>query len=150
MAAYSLSAEMIGYVTVNLKIQDNSYPGVKLSVLKNHCADVIIGLNILQQHDSLDLKFVGSKPPRSICGLTTVSIEPPLFVNVPPESKQIATKSRRYGNNDKKSISGKVQSLLQEDIIGPSTFPWRPQIIVTTNERHKRCMVIDYSRTVNR
>ena len=97
MAESTLSVKIIGHIAANLKIQENTYPDVKLSVLKNLCVDVIIGQDILKQHASLDLKFGGSKPPLSICGLTTLSIKPPpLFVNVPPDCKPIATKSRQY------------------------------------------------------
>ena len=75
---------------------------------------------------------------------------PPLFVNVPPDCKPIATKSRQYSNNDTKFIREEVKRLLKEDIIEASTSPWRSQVVVTTNERHKRRMVIDYSQTINR
>ena len=71
MAESSLSANIIGHVSANIKIEDNSYPDVKLSVLKNLCVDVIIGQDILKQHNSLDLKFGGLKPPLSIYGLST-------------------------------------------------------------------------------
>ena len=40
--------------------------------------------------------------------------------------------------------------MLKEDIIEASTSPWRSQVVVITNERHKRHMVIDYSQTINR
>ena len=43
-----------------------------------------------------------------------------------------------------------VKSFLKENIIEPSKSPWRAQVLITTNENHKRRMVVDYSRTINR
>ena len=69
MAESSLSVDIIGYVIINnMKMRGNNYANIKLLVLKNLCADVIIGQDILKQHDSLNLKFGGSKPPLSIVG----------------------------------------------------------------------------------
>ena len=35
-------------------------------------------------------------------------------------------------------------------MIEPSNSPWRAQVLVTTNDRHKRRMVVDYSHTINK
>jgi len=40
--------------------------------------------------------------------------------------------------------------LLDQGIIENSESPWRAQMLVTKDERHKRRMVIDYSQTTNR
>ena len=37
----------------------------------------------------------------------------------------------------------------KEGIIEPSVSPWRAQVLVTSNENHKR-MVVDYSSRINR
>ena len=39
---------------------------------------------------------------------------------------------------------------LDEGIIEPDHSSWRAQVLVTKNERQKRRMVVDYSRTVNK
>ena len=135
---------------VDLKINDVVYGKTKLSVLKNLCTDVIIGQDILSQHQELTIYFGGSKPPFSVCGLTTMNVEPPsLFSSVKPNCKPIAVKSRCYSQNDRQFIESEVQRLLQEDIIEASTSPWRAQVLVTVNDRHKKRMVIDYSQTIN-
>ena len=51
---------------------------------------------------------------------------------------------------DKQFIESQITSLLQDNIIEPSNSPWRAQVLVTTNERHKKRMVVDYSQTINR
>ena len=37
-----------------------------------------------------------------------------------------------------------------QKIIEPSTSPWRAQVLVTSNENHKKRMCIDYSQTINK
>lgn len=46
-------------------------------------------------------------------------------------------------------ISSEIQILLREDIIEESQSPWRAQLVGTTNERHKKRMVVDCSQTIN-
>jgi len=43
-----------------------------------------------------------------------------------------------------------VSKLLNDGIIEPSYSPWRAQVLVTKDERHKRRMVVDYSQTINK
>ena len=62
----------------------------------------------------------------------------------------VATKSRRFSEEDRAFIQAETQKLLAEGIIEPSTSPWRAQVVVTVNDRHKKRMVIDYSQTINR
>ena len=63
--------------------------------------------------------------------------------------KPIATKSRRFSKPDKDFIHSEVKRLLAEDIIEPSNSPWRAQVLVTTNDRQKKRLVVDYSQTIN-
>ena len=51
---------------------------------------------------------------------------------------------------DKEFVSMEVKRLLKENIIEPSKSPWRAQVLITTNKNHKRRMVVDYSKTINR
>ena len=43
-----------------------------------------------------------------------------------------------------------VKRLLKENIIEPSKSPWRAQVLIMTNENHKKRMVVHYSQTINR
>lgn len=47
-------------------------------------------------------------------------------------------------------IASEVQKLRKSDIIEPSSSPWRAQVLVTTNQRHKKRMVIDYYQTITK
>ena len=56
MVDSSLQAKVVGYSIVNLKIADNYfYENVKLSILEKPWSEVLISLDILQQHKSLNL-----------------------------------------------------------------------------------------------
>ena len=151
MAQSSLKAGILGYVTVDISINEHDYRNQKLAVLDKLCTDVVIGQDILRQHESLDLVFGGNRATLTICGLTTVLVKPPaLFANLKSDCKPVAIKSRRYSKADRDFVEIEIQRLLKEDIIEPSSSPWRAQVVVTANERHKKRMVIDYSQTINR
>ena len=147
----SLKAGILGYVTIDISINEHDYRNQKLAVLDKLFTNVIIGQDILRQHESLDLAFGGNRATLTICGLTTVLVKPPaLFANLKTDSKPVAIKSRRYSKADRDFVEIEIQRLLKEDIIEPSSSPWRAQVVVTANERHKKRMVIDYSQTINR
>ena len=61
-----------------------------------------------------------------------------------------STKSRQYSQADKNFIRQEFEKLLRKEIIEPSVSPWRAQVTVTKNDRHKKRMVIDYSQTITR
>ena len=45
-------------------------------------------------------------------------------------------------------INGEVKRLLREGIREPSRSPWRAQVVVITDENHKKRLAIDYSQTI--
>ena len=115
------------------------------------CSDLILGLDFQSQHDSVTFKYGGTKPPLSVCSFTTLNIEPPTpFANLTPNCHLIATKSRRYSNEDQTFIGDEVERLLKEGIIESSQSPWRAKVVVTKDENHKKRLAIDYFQTVNR
>ena len=73
-----------------------------------------------------------------------------LFSNLTPECKPNATKSRRLGNDDKRFVQSENEMMLQEGVIEVSTFPWRAQALIVTNERQQKRLVVDCSLTINR
>ena len=151
MASSSLSAKMKGYCSAIIVLHDHTYENVKLYVLPNLCADVILGQNWQSNHESVRIKYGGERHPLKICNLTTLNVSPPpLFENLDPNCKPIITKSRRYSDEDRKFITEEVERLLSEGIIEPSNSPWRAQVVVTRNERHKKRLVIDFSQTINK
>ena len=149
MADSSCSSPVVGKCVVNLKYLDNT--NAPLFVMDNLCTELIIGQDILNQHDSLKMYFGGKKPVLTVCGLANLNDTiSSLFSNIDPACKPIAVKSRRYNHLDKKFIDAEVQRLLMDDIIEPSTSPSRAQVVVVSDETHKKRMVVDYSTTFNK
>jgi len=75
---------------------------------------------------------------------------PELFANLTADCHPVASKSRRYGFDDRKFMAAETRRLLQEGIIEPSNSPWRAQVVVTKDENHRNRLAIDYSETINR
>ena len=139
-----------GSCDIRFFLQDHCYKDVPLSILDNPCEEVILGQDFMRKHTSVEFDFGGDKPPLHICGMTTVDVKPPsLFSNLTPDCTPIAVKSRRYTSSDAKFIESETQKLLSEGLMEPSTSPWRAQVLVTADEKHKNRMVVDYSETVN-
>lgn len=151
MASTHLSCITRGHVYACIQYKNTTYDRVKLSLLNNLCADVILGISFLSQHKHVVIPFNGHLPSFSVCSLTAAKVDAPsLFSNLTPNCVPIATKSRRHSIEDSRFIQTEIQQLLKQNIIEPSNSPWRAQVLVTTNERHKKRMVIDYSQTINR
>lgn len=151
MASASLSAKARGFCNVELRLKERVYQNVRLFILPELCANIILGEDFQEQHESVTFNYGGNLPPLVLCGLTTLSVDPPqLFENLTDDCHPIAAKSRRYSHSDRKFIESETQRLLKEGIIEPSTSPWRAQVVVTKDENHKKRLVIDYSETINR
>jgi len=82
------SVETLGKTTADLKLLDQTYPSSNFRVLKNLCADVIVGQTFLKLHSSVTYVMNGQKKALTIAassklsnaGHTTVAaadVEPP-------------------------------------------------------------------------
>ena len=113
MALTSLTTKVLGHCYADIKLNQQSYPSVRLGVLKDFCSDIILGQDFQKKHKSIIIEFGGAKPelivhnPTSVCALATASIEEPaLFANLLPECKPIASKSRQFSNEDQEKRNG--------------------------------------------
>lgn len=151
MASMSMMTNIKGQCKVKLKVLDHIYNNATLLVLSNMCANIIIGHDILKQHESVQLEFGGNRNPLKICSVAVACVQPAsLFVNLKADCNPIAIKSQRHSTDDLKFIENEVCQLLRADIIEPSVSPWRAQPLVISSDNHRKRMVIDYSRTINR
>ncbi|XP_072401032.1 uncharacterized protein [Diabrotica undecimpunctata] len=57
MASLSHTSEFKGVTTQNIKIGDHSYDNINLLIVKNLCANIIIGHDVLSNHSSLEFEF---------------------------------------------------------------------------------------------
>ena len=109
MATSALSKKTEGFCTVDLNYQGHIYKDFRLSIMPKLCSDHILGLDFQSQHDSVTFDFGGTKPALSVCGLTTLNIDPlSPFANRTSDCHPVATKSRRYSAEDLTFISGEV------------------------------------------
>ncbi|XP_054722967.1 uncharacterized protein LOC129232889 [Uloborus diversus] len=151
MANSSLSSDVTGCGYITLKMQNHTYPDMEVLIMRNLCADFLIGHDLLNSHSSVEIEFHGDKTPLRICSLATARIPAvSLFANLTPDCKPIITKSRRQTEEDKLFIAAEVKRLLLEGVIEPSNSPWRAQVFITKGESHKPRMVVDYSQTINK
>lgn len=151
MASTVVQSSINGRCFVNIELLNNVYRNVELLVLPDLCANVILGHDLLSQHSTVSLTFGGDKPPLAVCGLAAANVKPAsLFTHLSSDCKPITIKSRHHTQENQKFIDDEIKRLLEEDIIEHSSSPWRAQVLVTQSDNHKRRMVIDYSRTINR
>ena len=158
MASSYLATETNGLCCTDIDLNNNHYKSVNLKVMKNLCCDVILGQDFQRQHKSVQIMYGGPKPDLVIrgeelhCALAAASLESPsLFGNLNPKCKPIATKSRKFGKDDREFIEHEINSLLKESIIESSSSPWRAQVVVVkdSTERHRKRLCVDYSQTIN-
>ncbi|XP_072401065.1 uncharacterized protein [Diabrotica undecimpunctata] len=146
MVSLSHTSEVKGVTTQNIKIGDHSYDNINLFIVKNLCADIIIGHDVLSNHSSLEFEFGRPKEVFKVCSVVEASVPAvPLFCNLTSNCKPIAVKSRRHSAEDQIFIKNEVKKLLNDGIIEESQSPWRAQVLITKNETHKKRLVIDYS-----
>ena len=151
MASSPLAAVTVGHCFVNIKVMEKEYKSFKLSLLPDLCADVVLGQDFMKLHQSVEFTLQGSRPKLTICGISKMNLRAPsLFPNLTNDCRPIATPTRRHSSTDSTFIRKEIDALLREGIIEESQSPWRAQVLVTSDERHKKRMVVDYSRTINR
>jgi len=165
MALTSFSVEVKGSVKATVTLHGQTYKDVRIGVVKDLCADAVLGHDFMRLHDSVIFQMGGYLDPLVVgqdrdplvtrqdgfCCVSEALVNPPrVFQNIIPNCKLIATKSRQYSQADKRFMKEEIQNLHAEGIIEPSVSPWRAQVVVTKSKTHKRRVVIDYSLTVNR
>ena len=160
LASSSSLVSTTGSVNVGIQINNHMHNDFQLDVLPNLCCDLIVGHNLFIHHRRLVLNFNGSKSEivlpntssnRVVCSLAQAIMDPPsLFSHLTPDCHPIACKSRKYSLPEQQFIKEEVSRLLSADIIEPSHSPWRAQLLVCSPENHKRRLVVDYSRTINK
>ena len=147
----SFTTKIEGECLINFTLDNCIYENVKVLVMENLCADVILGEDFMGRHKSAVFTFNGKEPTLQVSALTTMKVPPPsLFMHLSSDCKPIAAKPRRHTKDDEEFIKKKTQRLSDEGIIKPSKSQWRAQVLVTKEmKRHKKHMVIYYSQTIN-
>ena len=145
------TARVKGFTIADLEFQGHTYPSKALDILPDLVEEVVIGTDLMEEHDSVTIQFGGSKAPLVLNSLSHLSVTAPsLFSNLTSDCAPVAAKSRRYSAADTAFINEQVDKLLASGIIEPSHSPWRAQLLVHRSPNHKTRMVVDYSETINR
>lgn len=158
LASSLLSARLIGTCHVDFKINGVLYRHVRLGVMNQLCGDIILGQDFQRRHSAVIFEHGGDMEELRIGGNTSCNVvaskiqRSTLFPGLSKDCRPIATKSRRFGNQDKAFIDEEVAKLLSDGVIEPCSSPWRAQVVICKNESNdnKKRMCVDYSRTVNR
>ena len=136
---------------VNIHFGNEIYDNIRLFVMQNPVCDVILGQPFLKMQRVVSIEYGGPKDPLEFCALTKIETPPVrLFKNLTPNCHPIAAKPRFFNRSDTEFIESEVASLLENDVIEPSSSPWRAQVVLTTGENKKKRMVVDFSRTMNK
>ena len=137
-----------GYVKVNLLIKGISYE-MKVTVVDSLVADMILGMDLLGQHSSVELKTGGTLPKFTCSLFPAMNIDPPNIFSsgLPQNMKPIVTKTRYVRPNDREFMQQEIKRLLELGIIEKSSSPWRAQAFVVRGRKPR--MVVDYSETIN-
>lgn len=139
------------YCNATIQLEKHCYKNAQLLVVRDLCADIILGHDLLQSHKTLELQFGGPKDSLKICNVMAADLPNAyLFTNLSPNVKPIAVKSRRYSETDRKFIIDEINVLLKDKVIEESMSPWRAQVLITGGGTHRKRLVIDYSQTINK
>ena len=141
---------ILGHFLAEIEWKNHLY-AVKVSVVKNLLAPVVLGLDVLSQHQSITVKFQGLKPPISVCmTLKEMSCQPCRLAQGVDFSliKPVVTTSRP-NQRDSDFIKTEIKRMLSENIIQTSRSSWRAQCFVV-HRNGKQRLVVDYSNTINR
>ncbi|XP_035214100.1 uncharacterized protein LOC118187918 [Stegodyphus dumicola] len=80
MANPSISSDVTGCSLVNIKLQTHVYINVEVLIMKNLCADFLIGHDLLKDHSSVELEFKGDRPPLKNLFISNCSCSPCVIV----------------------------------------------------------------------
>ena len=102
-------------------------------------------------HKNFVFKFDGQLKELIVPCCSTMDVKSDrLFSNLAENIRPIATKSRHFTKSDSEFIGDSISQLLADDVIEQSQSPWRAQVHIVRSQAHKKRLVIDYSRTINK
>ena len=149
-----------GEAPLHLRLRDEEYH-TQVKVADSLVADMIIGNDILGNHESVEFLPGGSRPKitfgqsNKLCAtrietcFPTMKCDPPSIFSdsLVANARPIVTKSRRSSPESKLFMQEEVQRLIGLGIIEEAHSPWRAQAFVVKGRKPR--MVIDYSQTIN-
>ena len=95
----SLTSKIEGEGVINCTLTNCVYENIKVLVMGNLFADIILGQDFMERHKTVVLTFNGKEPTLQVCALT-----PSVFTHLSSDCKLIAVKSRRHTKEDEDII----------------------------------------------
>ena len=142
----------MGKTSEELTVFEQKY-NLQFGVTQNLCADLILGQDFMKRHRRVVFEVndegKDSIINSSVCTVAAAKINP-ILKNLDSGIRPIATKSRHFNAEDQQFTRLEMKKLLDDNIIEPYTSPWRAQVLIADDGRHKKRMVIDYSRTIDK
>ena len=149
--ADSSIAKTLGVYKGSLHLNGEEYC-TTFTVVSSLVAPIIIGLDVLSTHSSVNLTFSGPRPPVTfkMCYVQTMKCKPyDIVPNVDTSKlKPLVAPKRRFVRHPE-FIKKEVARLLEEGVIQESQSPWRAQCFVINYDTKPR-LVFDYSETINK
>ena len=139
---------------VGLRVMGRTYDDTELYVMPNLCSDILLGRDFLELHNQVVFKFEGPLDDlivsKNNCAVVASEVKTPsLFNSLVPGWKPIATKSRRFSQQDRRYIKETVAEWKAAGTVRPSRSPWRAQCVVVKHNGKIQRLAIDYSNTIN-
>ena len=109
----------------------------------------------MKQHEVVVFELGGLKKSLVVeqphCGVAASRVHAQkLFRNLILRYQPIATKSRKFNNNNRQFMYNEFSKRLNDNIIEPPYSSRPAQVPVTKDEHHKRRKVLNYSQTINK
>ena len=155
MAQCSNTVRISSVCDAKIDLLGHTYDNVNLYVMENLCVDVLLGRDFLELHRRVIFELGGERPDlvvksQSRCAVIAAKIETPsLFANLRAGWSPIATKSRRYNEEDREFIKRTVAQWKEAGTVRCSNSPWRAQCVVVKAGKRIVRLAIDYSQTIN-
>ena len=156
MAQSTNICNVTGVCQLNLKLLGREYFSIELFVMKNLCVDILLGRSFLELHKEVVFELGGKEnallvsPSIKFCAVASSKIDSPsLFSNLIDGWKPIATKSRRFNEQEKSYIATKVNEWKRAGTVRVSKSPWRAQCVIVKQNGNYSRLAIDYSQTIN-
>ena len=89
--------------------------------------DAILGEDFMTRHKNVKIQFGREIPTLHQGALQAIKTSTfvKLFEHLRENTQPVATKPRRYSQADAEFISFEIKRLLNDDLIEPSSSPWR-------------------------
>ena len=113
----------------DVHLNGNEYKNVSFTVLDDLLTDAILEQYFMARHKNVKIHF-GEIPTLHLGALQAIKTSTPvkLFEHLRENTQPVVTKPRRYSQGDTEFISSEVKRLLNDDLIEPSSSPWRASL----------------------